>query len=455
MTRATCGRGLAAVFAIMLGLAAGPRDAGAADLIRVGEGPFITGGAFYIARDKGYFAKLGLQIETKSFIDGALAVPSMVAGELDITFMTPNASLFNSIAKGAPLVVILDRGNNRKGFAYTLVNVTQALYDQGVHAMGDFAKLKGKKMGVGALGSINQYNLAQALLKVGLDPAKDVQWVVNVSQPDLMKMLGQGQVDATDLAWQFGVLAQNNKWGPIVATGDQMVPDATIGMYAARKEFLEKNHDAAVRFAMAYLHAIPEFNAAAKAPDQHPERLYGVLARLAGALLTFSTTETLKAIPPYDHHAPEPVFAELESLIRTLLDTVIPSRVVPIALERVRPTAWIGKINDERLVDGADYYLSVQAGVPAHVLLEQLPRLCKAGAPDEVEQIVNSALPGIPLRTLARLPAAIPIRIENQYFALDSAHPAFTRMIAARACQFYVPASIPDVSLELYAVLPT
>ncbi|MEZ0606525.1 type VI secretion system baseplate subunit TssK [Paraburkholderia sp. IW21] len=199
----------------------------------------------------------------------------------------------------------------------------------------------------------------------------------------------------------------------------------------------------------------PELARLCQAPHQHPERLYGVLARLAGSLLTFSTTETLQAIPPYDHRAPEPVFAELESLIRTLLDTVIPSRVVPIALERARATVWVGKINDERLVDGADYYLSVQSGLPAHALLEQLPRLCKAGAPDEVEQIVNSALPGIPLRTMSRLPAAIPIRIENQYFALDSTHPAFKRMTAARACQFYVPASIPDVSLELYAVLPT
>jgi type VI secretion system protein ImpJ len=198
----------------------------------------------------------------------------------------------------------------------------------------------------------------------------------------------------------------------------------------------------------------PELARLCGAPQQHPERFYTVLARLAGALLTFSTTETLKAIPAYNHLAPEPVFAELESLIRTLLDTVIPSRVVPVALERVRPTVWVGKIHEERLVEGADYYLSVQAGLPAHALLEHLPRLCKAGAPDEVEQIVNSALPGIPLRTMSRLPAAIPVRIENQYFALDSAHPAFRRMLDARACQFYVPAAVPDVSLELFAVLP-
>ena len=71
---------------------------GAADLVRVGEGPFITGGAFFIAREKGYFKKLNLDIETRRFEDGAFAVPSIIAGELEFTLMTANASLFNSIA---------------------------------------------------------------------------------------------------------------------------------------------------------------------------------------------------------------------------------------------------------------------------------------------------------------------------------------------------------------------
>lgn len=201
--------------------------------------------------------------------------------------------------------------------------------------------------------------------------------------------------------------------------------------------------------------AWPELARLAQAPDQHPERLYAALARLAGSLLTFSTTETLQAIPAYDHRAPEPVFAELESLIRTLLDAVIPSRVVPIALERLRGSMWLGRINDDRLTEGADYYLSVRAAMPAHALLEQLPSLCKTGAPDEVEQVVNSALAGIRLHPVSRLPAAIPLRIENQYFALDASDPAFGRMIDARACQIYLPASIPDPKLELYAVLPS
>ena len=178
------GRLLAAGASVCAALSAS-EPSGAADLVRVGEGPFITGGAFFIAREKGYFKKVGLEIETKRFEDGAFAVPAIIAGELEFTLMTANASLFNSIAKGAPLVVILDRGHNRPGFGYTALSVTQAISDTGVKSLGDVGKLKGKRIGVGALGSINQYNAAQALLKAGLDPAKDVQWIVNVPQPDL------------------------------------------------------------------------------------------------------------------------------------------------------------------------------------------------------------------------------------------------------------------------------
>jgi NitT/TauT family transport system substrate-binding protein len=279
--------GLAAV----AGLASSSR---ANDLVRAAEGPFISGAGFYIARDKGYFEKLGITVETKYFDDGSLAVPSIVSGELDITFLPAAANLFNSIAKGAPLVVILDRGNNKPGRGYTAASVTQAVYDQGVHSMADFAKLKGKKIGVGALGSVNQYNMAQALLKAGLDPAKDVQWVVNVPQPDLMKMLGQGQVDATDLAYQFGVFAQNNKWGPMVATGDEMVPGAQLATYAARKDFLAQHRDVAVRFAMAFLQGVKEFNAAAANPGAH-EDIVAILAKNTA----LNKPELIKAIAPH------------------------------------------------------------------------------------------------------------------------------------------------------------
>lgn len=283
----------------------------AADVVRVSDGPFVSGGGYYIAREKGYFQKLGIEIQHREFMDGSLAVPVIVSGELDIAAMTAAAGLFNSVAKGAPLVIILDRGNNRPGYGYTVTNVSQAIYDSGVRSLADFGKLKGKRVGVGALGSINQYNLALALAKVGLDPAKDVQWTVNVAQPDLMKMLGQNQVDATDLAYQFGYFAQNNKWGPMIATGDEIAPGTEIAAYAVRKDYLEKHRDVVIRWAMAYLQGVEEFNAATVAPDQHPD-----IVEILAHTTALNKPELIKAIAPHWSYVNEDGIPPVDSIMK-------------------------------------------------------------------------------------------------------------------------------------------
>jgi NitT/TauT family transport system substrate-binding protein len=282
----------------------------AADVLRVADGPFISGGAYYIAREKGYFKRLGIEVQHREFIDGAMSVPAFVSGELDIGGMTAAAGLFNTVAKGAPLVIILDRGHNRPGFGYTVTNVLQELYEQGVRSLADFAKLKGKRVGVGALGSINQYNVALALAKAGLDPAKDVQWTVNIGQPDLMKMLGQKQLDVTDLAYQFGFFAQNNKWGPIIANGDEIAPGTAIADIAVRRDYLQKNRHVVIRYAMAYLQGVKEFNAAAIAPDQHAD-IVEILARTTA----LNKPELVKAIAPHWSYVNEDGVPPVDSIM--------------------------------------------------------------------------------------------------------------------------------------------
>jgi len=282
----------------------------AQDVLRIGEGPFITGGGFLVAKEKGYFKKVGIEVEMKSFIDGQQAVPSLISGELDMSFMTANASLFNSVARGAPLVIILDRGNNKVGRGYSVINVSKQMSDAGVKSIDDLAKLKGKKIGVSGTGSINQYMFSLALQKAGLDPRKDVQWITNVPQPDLMKMLGQKQVDATDLAYQFGFFAQNNKWGPIVAVDDEIDPDGAVGLYAARKQFIQQHRDVLVRFAMAYLQGVKEFNAAITAPDKHPD-IVDILAKRTA----LQKPELVRAIAPHWSYSNEDGIPNVKSVM--------------------------------------------------------------------------------------------------------------------------------------------
>lgn len=189
-------------------------------------------------------------------------------------------------------------------------------------------------------------------------------------------------------------------------------------------------------------------------PDRHPELVYRELARLAGSLLTFSLEHDTRDIPAYRHDAPEQVFPPLLSLLDKLLEASLPSRVVSIELKQ-DGVMWKGALHDARLREGADFWLSVRSAMPAHELQTKFPQLCKAGSPDDVSEVVNVALSGMVIRPVTHVPAAIPLRLENQYFALDLSTDAARAMLDAGNCTFYTPASLGEVKLELFAVLRT
>ena len=188
---------------------------------------------------------------------------------------------------------------------------------------------------------------------------------------------------------------------------------------------------------------------------RHPEHVYQVLIKLAGGLLTFSLEHDVDEIPAYRHAHLEAVFPPLMHSISLLLEASLPSRVVALLLEARGANRWQVTLNDPRLRErnGADFYLSVRCRLPAAQLQDQFPRLCKIGTPDAVNYLVNAALDGVPLQSLSHVPAAIPLRLENQYFALDLGHPSGQAMLDEGVCAFYVPSTLADVKLELFAVL--
>ncbi len=190
-------------------------------------------------------------------------------------------------------------------------------------------------------------------------------------------------------------------------------------------------------------------------PRRHPEQVYLELVKLAGGLLTFSLEHDIDKIPAYRHEQLESVFPPLMRTISTLLEASLPSRVIALELVESGANRWQVTLNDARLRerDGADFYLSVRCRLSAAQVQNQFPRLCKVGSPDEVDQLVNAALDGIPLQPLNHVPAAIPLRLENQYFALDIGHAKGQAMLAEGVCAFYVPGTLTDVKLELFAVL--
>ena len=191
----------------------------------------------------------------------------------------------------------------------------------------------------------------------------------------------------------------------------------------------------------------------AQHPRLHPERLYQSLLQLAGALMTFSKQWTLADLPPYQHAEPGPAFASVNAIIRDLLDTVISTRYLAIPLASSKPSYYQGQLVSDRINERTAFLLAVHADMPLHELVEAVPIRFKVGAPDDVEKLVLSALPGVRLQHAPQLPSAVPVRPETCYFTVDSKGPIFERMLQAKSVCVYAPSGMNGLRLELVALL--
>jgi NitT/TauT family transport system substrate-binding protein len=239
--------------------------------IRLGDGPFLSSGGYIIASERGYFEEMAITIEYSNFTDGAMMVSPLAAGEIDIAAFTASAGTFNSRLQGSDFRIFVDRGQECPDEAYIAMVVSDELHSAGLESLSDFGMLSGQRIGVGAPGSINQYTTSRALEEAGLDPQNDVTWVEGVPQPELVGLLGTNQVDAINVAWELGLRAESEGFGRIVATGGEVEPCAQIATYVVRQALIDENREAVVRFTMAYLQGVSEFNAAQADPNAHDD----------------------------------------------------------------------------------------------------------------------------------------------------------------------------------------
>jgi NitT/TauT family transport system substrate-binding protein len=264
------------------------------EILNVGLSPFINQATIFMATDLGLFSKMGLDIRMKIFMDGALVVAPMISSELDIGVMTPNAGFFNSLQRGGAFRAFFCNGQGKRGRAVTALVIRKDHYEAGIKSLPDLAKLKGKVAAVGAAGSINQYGLGSALKLAGLDPARDVQWQTSVAQPDIVKQLGQRQVDVAEITYHLAYLAQQQDFCRILLSRDEILPDSQAAMMTVRDEIRDKRRDTVVRFAMACIHAARLFNRVAGEPDKHPE-----LLKLIVRSIIPKDEALLKAVAPH------------------------------------------------------------------------------------------------------------------------------------------------------------
>lgn len=191
-----------------------------------------------------------------------------------------------------------------------------------------------------------------------------------------------------------------------------------------------------------------------QSPQIHPERLFFELLRLTGSLLTFSTAYEVEHLPQYKHHNLQDSFSQLDVILRDLLDTIISSRYISIALKEIRPSYWVGSLESDKITRESRLYIAVSSSMmQTHELVQIVPLRFKVGNTVDVEQRVVSALPAIPIHHLMQVPTAIPVRSGVSYFEVEPHHDLYQRMLESETICIYVPAGFQDISVELIAVM--
>jgi type VI secretion system protein ImpJ len=198
---------------------------------------------------------------------------------------------------------------------------------------------------------------------------------------------------------------------------------------------------------------LPELKHIWKVRRGHPEHAYVAMLRLAGALTTFSLEGRPENLPDYDHDDLGRCFTLLDEKIRDLMETVIPSKFVAVPLDLRDRFVWGGSVTEDRYFRDSQFFLAISAKMGIDDLIRKVPQLIKISSQDDIQRLIRNALPGITLRHTPVPPAAIPMKLDNQYFALNQSGELWNALMLSRQVAVHAPGEIVEPRMELLIVL--
>lgn len=136
----------------------------------------------FIAQAQGFYTNAGLQVEDL-VVDPNVTVATLIGGSVEISF-ADSTQLLLALEKGANLVAV--------GIE-TDKNPYKLMAPAGIKTLKD---LKGKRIGVASAIDVYTYVAHEMLRKAGLDPDKDVEWIVGGGQNQRLSAIAAGAIQA-------------------------------------------------------------------------------------------------------------------------------------------------------------------------------------------------------------------------------------------------------------------
>ena len=203
--------------------------------------PSVPSASTYLALDKGYFRSAGLDVKIERIDSLSKAVAFVATNQVQIAQGGINAGIFNSIAAGIPVTLVLESGSTP---LYHRLLLRPDLKDK-IKVPAD---LKGRTIGISAPGSTSVYEIAMVLESGGLT-IHDVE-LKYLSFPQMPAALANGALDVALTVAPFTELAIEKNIGVAWIDPEQghikALPMTNVG-YIANSDWINGNRELAKR----------------------------------------------------------------------------------------------------------------------------------------------------------------------------------------------------------------
>lgn len=229
-----------------------------ARVIKVGSSPVTSSAGIYLAKERGYFAQQGLEVEITDFNNSGAPMTLLLSkGELDVGAGNITAGLFNAIADGQQFKIVADKGHIEVNHDYLALIVKNEHMISGRYKT--LKDLKGFKMGLTSLEGVSQEILTEKFLQQAGLKLEDVTFI-KLAYSEMNLALKSGAIDATIQIEPFLTKAKLDDIATQVAGGSEAYAKQQSGALFYSPKFIKENRKDAEKFMIAYAKGIEDYN---------------------------------------------------------------------------------------------------------------------------------------------------------------------------------------------------
>jgi NitT/TauT family transport system substrate-binding protein len=323
--------GIRLVIAAIALACCGPASAQPPPKVVVGDNPSLSGAPLYIAIEKGYYREAGVDVQLDmSGLSSDMTV-QLATRKLNVFGGGITAGLFNSLAKGLPIGILMSRATSP--YSHYLM-IRPQLKD----TLKTPSDLKGRTVAVASRGAILTYELIKVLEVGGLTFA-DVN-LKYIPFGQMATALTTGAVDAALMISPLQDAVEAKGLGVKWINADSAIKaqPVLVSVWWMNSDWARESEDAARRFVRGTLRGVRDY---CSAYHHGPNRAEGTRI-----LAKYSDVKDTALIERIEWGATDPHGRVFEPSLADIQDTFFKEKLVDakVPINRIAPAAWVAEI---------------------------------------------------------------------------------------------------------------